>query len=95
MIGKKIKVCKDQENATLMLYHNICNIWHKNVIEISYKNHKFSVCFLLAASVRVKNIPTRKIIPPVYFHVQKSVKNIPGVCFSIRQYVMGNTYDML
>ena len=50
MIGKKIKVCKDQENATLVLYCNICNIWHKNVIQISYKNHKFSVCFLLAAS---------------------------------------------
>ena len=49
MIGKKIKVCKDQENATLMLYRNICNIWHKNIIQISYKNKKFSVCFLLAA----------------------------------------------
>ena len=49
MIGKKIKVCKDWENATLVLYHNICNIWHKNVIQISYKNHKFSVSFLLAA----------------------------------------------
>ena len=49
MIGKKIKVCKDRENATLMLYSNICNIWHKNVIQISYKNKKFLVCFLLAA----------------------------------------------
>ena len=49
MIGKKIKICKDRENATLMLYRNICNIWHKNVIQISYKNHEFSVCFLLAA----------------------------------------------
>ena len=48
MIGKKIKVCKDQENATLVLYRNICNIWRKNVIQISYKNHKLSVCFLLA-----------------------------------------------
>ena len=49
MIGKKIKVCKDRENVTLVLYRNICNIWCKNVIQISYKNHKFSVCFLLAA----------------------------------------------
>ena len=36
----------------------------------------------------------REIIPPVYFRVRKLVKNIPGVCFRIRQYVMGNTYDM-
>ena len=50
MIGKKIKICKDWENATLMLYRNICNIWCKIVIQISYKNHKFSVCFLLAAA---------------------------------------------
>ena len=50
MIGKKIKVCQDRENATLVLYRNICNIWRKNVIHISYKNQKFSVCFLLAAS---------------------------------------------
>ena len=49
MIGKKIKVCKDQENATLMLYRNICNIWCKNIVQISYKNQKFSVYFLLAA----------------------------------------------
>ena len=49
MIGKKIKICKDRENATLVLYHSVCNIWHKNVIQISYKNHEFSVCFLLAA----------------------------------------------
>ena len=35
--------------------------------------------------VTVKNIPTREIIPPVYFRVRKSVKNIPGVCFCIRQ----------
>ena len=49
MIGKKIKVCKDQENATLILYRNICNIWCKNVIQISYKNQKFLACFLLAA----------------------------------------------
>ena len=94
MNGKKIKVCKDQENATLMLYRNICNIWCENVIQ-SYKNHKFSVCFLLAAGVRVKKIPTRKIIPLVYFCIQKSVKNIPGVCVPVRQYIMGNTYDML
>ena len=43
--GKKIKVGKDQENATLMLYCNMCNIWCKNVIQISYKDHKFSVYF--------------------------------------------------
>ena len=49
MIGKKIKICKDQENATLVLYRNICNIWRKNVIWISHKNHEFPVCFLLAA----------------------------------------------
>ena len=47
------------------------------------------------AGVTVKNIPTREIIPPLYFRVRKSVKNIPGVCFHIRQYVMGNMYDML
>ena len=47
------------------------------------------------AGVTVKNIPTREIIPPVYFRVRKSVKNILGVCFCVRQYVMGNTYDML
>ena len=58
MIGKKIKICKDRENATLVLYRSSCNIWHKNVIQISYKNNKFSVCFLLAAGVTVKNIPT-------------------------------------
>ena len=46
-------------------------------------------------SVTVKNIPTHEIIPPVYFCVQNSVKNIPGVCFCIRQYIMGNMYDML
>ena len=45
--------------------------------------------------VTVKNIPTREIIPPVYFRIRKSVKNILGVCFCIRQYVMSNTYDML
>ena len=45
--------------------------------------------------VTVKNIPTREIIPPVYFCLQKSVKNILGVCFRVRQYIMGNTYDML
>ena len=40
MIGKKIKVCKDQENATLVLYRNICNTWYKNVILInSYTQH--------------------------------------------------------
>ena len=47
------------------------------------------------SGVTVKNIPSREIIPPVYFRVQKSVKNIPGVCFCIRQYVIGNTYNML
>ena len=47
------------------------------------------------AGVTVKNIPTHKIIPLVYFRVQKSVKNILGVCFCIRQYVIGNMYDML
>ena len=46
------------------------------------------------AGVTVKNIPTREIILPVYFCIQKSVKNIPGVCFCVRQYVIGNTYDM-
>ena len=50
MIGNKIEISKDRENATLVLYRNICNIWHKNIIQISYKNQKFSVCFLLAAS---------------------------------------------
>ena len=45
--------------------------------------------------VTVKNIPTHEIIPPVYFHIRKSVKNILGVCFHIRQYIMGNMYDML
>ena len=44
--------------------------------------------------VTVKNIPTHEIIPLVYFCIRKSVKNIPGVCFCIRQYVMGNTYDI-
>ena len=47
------------------------------------------------AGVTVKNIPTCEIIPPVYFCVRKSVKNILGVCLCIRQYIMGNTYDML
>ena len=32
------KNCRDQENATLMLYHNICNIWCKYKIQMSYKN---------------------------------------------------------
>ena len=45
--------------------------------------------------VTVKNIPTREIIPPVYFRVRKSVKNILGVCFCVRQYIMGNMYNML
>ena len=45
--------------------------------------------------VTVKNIPTHEIIPPVYFCIQKSVKNIPGVCLRVRQYVMGNMYDIL
>ena len=49
MIGKKIKICKDRENATLVLYHNICNIWHKNIIQISYKNQNSQYAFLLAA----------------------------------------------
>ena len=48
IFGKKIKVCKGWENANLMLYRNICNVWCKNVIQISYKIQKFSVCFLLA-----------------------------------------------
>ena len=38
MIGKKIEICKDWENATLMLYRYICNIWRKNIIQILYKN---------------------------------------------------------
>ena len=50
MIGKKIKVCKDRENASLMLYHNI---WRKNVIQISYKGHKFSVCFISCQSYTI------------------------------------------
>ena len=37
---------------------------------------------LLAAGVTVKNIPTHEIIPPVYFCVQKSVKNILRGMFS-------------
>ena len=49
MIGKKIKICKDQENATLVLYRNICNIWCKNIIQISYKNKNSWYAFLLAA----------------------------------------------
>ena len=49
MIGKKIKICKDQENATLVLYHNICNIWHKNIIQILFKNENSRYAFLLAA----------------------------------------------
>ena len=44
------------------------------------------------AGVTVKNIPTREIILPVYFRVRKSVKNILGVCFRVRQNVIGNTY---
>ena len=45
--------------------------------------------------VTVKNISTREIMAPVYFRIRKSVKNIPGVCFHVRKYVMGNMYDML
>ena len=50
---------------------------------------------LAPAGVTVRNIPTREIIPPVYFRIQKSVKNILGVCFCIKQYIMGNTYDKI
>ena len=32
--------------------------------------------------VTVKNIPTHEIIPPVYFRVRKSVKNMLGGMFS-------------
>ena len=45
MIGKKIKICKDRENATLVMYCNICNIWHKNIIQISYKNQNSQYAF--------------------------------------------------
>ena len=58
------------------------------------KQIAYNLCLILAG-VTVKNIPTREIIPPVYFCVRKSVKNILRVCFRIRQYVMGNTYNML
>ena len=44
MIGKENKICKDWESATLMLYRNICNIWHKNVIQISYRGMLFISC---------------------------------------------------
>ena len=45
MIGKKIQICKDQENATLVLYRDICNIWRKNIIQISYKNQNSQYAF--------------------------------------------------
>ena len=50
MIGKEIKICKDRENATFVLYCNISNIWQKNIIQISYKNQNSQYAFLLAAS---------------------------------------------
>ena len=31
------KNSRDRENATFMLYHNICNIWHKYKVQMSYK----------------------------------------------------------
>ena len=45
MIGKEIKIYKDRENATLVLYRNICNIWCKNVIQISYKDQNSRYAF--------------------------------------------------
>ena len=54
MNGKKIKVCKDWENATLVLYHNICNIWHKNVIQVSYKDHNSQYAFISCHSYTIR-----------------------------------------
>ena len=69
--------------------NKIVNVVRSN---IPYAIHRLP---LVLYGVTVKNIPTREIILPVYFRVRKSVKNISGVCFCIRQYVMGNTYNML
>ena len=48
MIGKWFKNCRDQENATLVLYHNICNIWRKYKVQLLYKISRILVMLLLA-----------------------------------------------
>ena len=50
MIGKWFKKkCRDQENAILVLYHNICDIGHKYKVQKSYKINKILGMLLLAA----------------------------------------------
>ena len=57
------------------------------LVKISAKMKELGPIGGRAPSVTVKNIPTREIIPPVFFRGRKSVKNILGVCFYIRQYI--------
>ena len=49
MIGKWFKNCRGRENATLMLYHNICNIWCKYKVQMLYKISKVLGMLLLTA----------------------------------------------
>ena len=49
MIGKWFENCRDQENATLVLYRNICNIWRKYKVQMSYKINKILGMLLLAS----------------------------------------------
>ena len=58
MIGKWFKICRDRENATIVLYHNICSIWHKYKVQVSYKIIKILGMLLLAASF-IQNLYNR------------------------------------
>ena len=49
MIGQWFENCRDQENTTLVLYHNICSIWHKCKVQMLYKINKILGMLLLAA----------------------------------------------
>ena len=49
MIGKWFKICRDWENAIIVLYRNICNIWRKYKVQVSYKIIKILGMLLLAA----------------------------------------------
>ena len=53
---------RDQENATLMLYHNICNIWCKYKVQMSYKVVKILSMLFISCRLHTKCIQLYKYV---------------------------------
>ena len=69
------------EHSVISLYWTNCSIVREHAVMLSPVAVVVKRSLGLATGVTVKNIPTREIIPPVYFRIRKSVKNIPGGMF--------------